>query len=201
MKSLVSVAIFGAFLVLVGCAGSVERVPGGSSGSSGSGGSSGSSGSSGSGDPGDVIEGSCKVHELAGNRACVPNRAKANAPITLRMETEGCVACSGETSLPCEVSVSGSTITLGASVQRCELKRPPDGCAAICQVPQFECTIPALAAGTYRVRLKGEVSNSEAAPRTLLVAEAGQASSCTFPPTGTLPPIEADDYATSCVTA
>ncbi len=193
-----SVLITALVFMAIGCAGAVDRV--GKDGSNG--GSSGSSGSSGGGDPeGDVVPGSCNIEPLDGTRACVPGLAKANAPITIKMETTGCSStCGGTFTEPCEVSVSGDVVTLKASVKRCQLKEPKP-CPAVCEVPQIDCTIPPLAAGSYRVKLVGEIVNSESAPRQLVVAANGDASSCTFPNNGTPPPIVASDYANTCTSA
>jgi hypothetical protein len=140
---------------------------------------------------------SCTTTTIEGRRACVPAIATVGTPITLAIDaSDGCLGCF--TTLACKVSVSGSAITLTMESTTC----PPAGdlaCPAVCQIPATTCTVPALAEGTYDVKVSGE-GRPGVAPRQLVVGSgAAAASSCTLPALGTPPePLDLTPYATSC---
>lgn len=157
-------------------------------------------GDGGGGDGGDADGGApaCTSGVVEGRRACVPGIAKAGAPITLAIDaSDGCLGCF--TTLACKVSVSGAAITLTMESTTC----PPAGdlaCPAVCLIPETTCTLPALAAGTYDVKVTGEGTRPGLAPRTLVVGSAeAAASSCSLPALGTPPvPLDLTKYGTSC---
>lgn len=156
-----------------------------SSGASSSGASSGSSG------------GTCTTAPVEGRRACVPGKARAGTPLTLAVDaSDGCLGCF--TTLTCNVSVKGTEVLLAMESRTC----PPPGdqaCPAVCLVPQTTCTIPALAAGTYDVKVEGEGARAGILPRQLVVDAAADATSCALPPPNTtIEPIDASKYTTVC---
>lgn len=198
MRSLPSLLVSALFAtsLTVACGGATTDASGTSSGGSSGGGSS-SGGSSGGGDGGS----SCTKAPVAGRRACVPTTAAAGTPLTLDIDaSDGCLGCF--TTLACNVQVSGTTITLAMESTTC----PPAGdvaCPAVCLVPQTKCTIPALTAGTYEVKVSGEGQRTGFGPRKLVVGPADQKgqTSCELPPPGTPPePLDLSSLSTSCST-
>jgi hypothetical protein len=116
----------------------------------------------------------------------VPGTARANAPLTLAIEGDGCFGC-GSASRGCDVALDGIRIVLTLKARTCEL--PPDlDCPAACEIPLERCAIPALAPGTYEVHMTG-APPSGGEPRTLVVANEATATSCELPH---LPPEEVD---------
>lgn len=139
----------------------------------------------------------CTTASVIGRRACVPGTAKAGAPLELAIDaSDGCLGCF--TTLACKVSVAGTTITLEMQATTC----PPAGdvaCPAVCLVPQTTCSIPALAEGTYDVKVVGDGERPGLAPRKLVVAASASATTCTLPQPGTPPTtLDTSTYATSC---
>lgn len=172
-----------ALVVAVGCTGGPSDAAGGSSGSSG--------GSS-SGDPPNLSDAgqTCNAGTLQGERVCVPGAAKANAPITVQaVAVGGCVGC-GTTITGCKVEVAGKNITVSIESRSCT---PAGVCNEACAIPQVTCTIPGLAAGSYRLDFGGGGPKG----RQLEVTEDASASSCTLPQT-TDGNISADDFPKSC---
>jgi hypothetical protein len=167
-------------MVVVGCAGGSGGIGAGDGGSSGGGGGDG---------------GACTTIDLPGTRACVPRTAKPNTPLSIEVEGEGCLGC-GTTLLPCTVTRDGSKIVLAIEANQCPL---PEGtpCATICQIPKASCSLPALPSGSYRLEFGSGTRVSTDEPRMLVVADGGQATSCTLPP-GPPAPISATDFPRSC---
>ena len=182
----------------VACGGSTSNVgDGGTSGTSGTSGSSGTSGTSGDTDGG--AGGSCTNATLPGDRACVPGLAQANVPIEIAVDAmDGCLGCF-TTFDPCKVDVSGQNITLSMITRSCS---PPgdQACPAVCALPGTTCKLPALAAGTYTVKVTGDKARTGLPPRELVVTnDAGGSSSCKLPQPGTEPPaLDGKKYGTSC---
>jgi hypothetical protein len=184
--SSVGVAAVLAF-VIVACGGSV-----------GDGASGSDAGTDGGGD-GSEGGGSCTTATLPGDRACVPGIAPAGVPIEIGVDAaDGCLGCF-TTFDPCKVDVSGSEITVSMITRTC----PPPGdqaCPAICALPGTTCKLPALAAGTYTLKVTGDKARSGLPPRELVVANDPAASaSCKLPmPPNDPEPLDGKKYSTSC---
>ncbi|WP_146652007.1 hypothetical protein [Labilithrix luteola] len=138
----------------------------------------------------------CTIGSLPGDRACVPGFGKAGTPITIAAEGEGCLGCFTAFEA-CKVDVAGTNITITMATKTC----PPAGdraCPAICAIPKTTCTLPALAAGEYRVQFSNESKGVRW--RTLVVAADGD-TSCDLTQPG-LPPAELDTtkYSKTCTT-
>lgn len=138
----------------------------------------------------------CTDKTLPGKRACVIGRAKAKAALTLEADADGCLGC-GSSLLPCNVHVSGRTITLGLRVRECPI--PPGVGCPICQLPKSKCEIPPLSAGTYEVVVDGAPVSPPGARRTLVVEDGATDTSCElgFGPTK---PVSAADFPRDCTT-
>lgn len=145
--------------------------------------------SDGSGPDGGAPGPGCVTEILPGDRACVPGTARAGAPITLGLS--GAI-CGGVPNEPCEVTVSGSRITVAMRVRHC----PPADGSPMCVPTVGTCPIPALAAGTYTVEVVGEPRASRP-PRTLVVEAEATATSCTLPK-GAPAPLDGSTYDTTC---
>jgi hypothetical protein len=120
-------------------------------------------------DAGDA--GGCVVEILPGDRACVPEKARAGAQLTIDVAGTGC----GTPNAPCQVTVSGTTVRVAMRILHC----PPGDAAPICVMPRAKCGLPALSAGTYTVEVEGEPTGRS--PRTMVVTDDGTATSCTLP--------------------
>jgi hypothetical protein len=180
-------------VIMAGCAGKNAGVDGTSSSSGGNGTSS----SSGSGIGDESSDGgSCATPEVASSRACVPKRAKANAPLTIEIEGDGCLACGAETGA-CDVAVDGQKVTLTLHSKQCAV--PAGGCSKECRLAKTTCAIPALAQGTYRLELGATVRASTDEVRSLVVEAAGTDASCTLP-VGPPPPIDPTPSQKQCTT-
>src|SRR5512141_3229298 len=84
------------------------------------------------------------VTDLTASRVCVPDGgAAANQPLSLTAET--CDGC-GLSTTGCTTTVSGSTVTVQLSGQRCTTS---GACPALCKLTQTRCDVGALDAGTY----------------------------------------------------
>lgn len=132
---------------------------------------------------------SCVTVLLPGDRACVPGTARAGAPITLALSGD---LCGGLPNEPCEVTVSGSRITVAMRVRHC----PPPDASPVCIPTVGSCQIPALAAGTYTVEVMGEPRTNRP-PRTLVVEAEATATSCSLPQ-GARAPLDGSMYDTTC---
>ena len=165
--------------LLVACSGATTGV--------GKGGDGGASSSSSGGTE-------CTDSPLQGERTCVPGTAKSGAEITVAVDGTGCVACGG-TLLPCQVTVSGTTITITAIERDCATTAP---CAASCGLPQTTCTIPPLASGTYQVVLASGGSSEDSTVRQLVVTDDAADTSCTLP-MGDPPLIVASEFPQACM--
>lgn len=96
-------------------------------------------------------------------------------PLRLQIR-EQCGGCTQQATR-CEAVVNGNNITLRLLGQTCTLG-PGTACPAICSVSAFECAVPALAAGTYRVAAEGGALTD-----MMMVAESTTTTtSCTSPP-------------------
>jgi len=133
--------------------------------------------------------GGCVTETLPGDRACVPGTARAGAPITLALSGD---LCGGLPNQPCEVTVSGSRITVAMRVRHC----PPPDASPVCIQTAGSCSIPALAAGTYTVEVMGEPRASRP-PRTLVVEAEATATSCSLPQWAPAP-LDGSRYDTTC---
>ncbi len=177
------------FLGIVACGGATSSENG--NGSDGGASSSSSGGSSSGGT-------TCTKADVPGRRACVPAIAPPDTQLTLDVDaSDGCLGCF--TTLACKVAVEGSQIVIAMESTTC----PPPGdqaCPAVCQVPQAKCTIPALAAGEYDVKVTGEGDRPGLLPRKLVVSSLGTtAATCSLPTPGTPPPsLDGEKYAKSC---
>jgi hypothetical protein len=188
MKSLAFVGMIALVVIAAGCAGKNAGVGASSSGSGGGGTSSGSSGSGTGDDASDGGSGSCESPEIASSRACVPKRAKANAPLTIEIEGDGCLAC-GATPGTCDVAVDEALKKVLLTLRSRQCAVPAEGCTKECRKAKTTCAIPPLAVGTYRLELGMGVRVSTDEVRTLLVEAAGSDASCTLP-AGEPPPID-----------
>jgi hypothetical protein len=146
----------------------------------------------------DSVAPGCVDQALQGRHACVIGRAKANAPLTLQMDADGCVVC-GATLLPCSVEVSGTTITVGLSERRCPLP-PGVECAADCALPRSKCELPPLPPGAYRVVVQGLPVSSEGPTRTLVVEDGATDTACQLD-FGLRKALAASDFPQACTTA
>jgi hypothetical protein len=106
---------------------------------------------------------------------CAPARIASGMPLRLQIR-EQCGGCIKQATR-CEVAVSGSSIKLRLLGQTCTL--PPDvNCPAICSVSAFDCAVPPLVAGTYRVSAEAGVPDE-----VMMVAESTTTTtSCTAMP-------------------
>lgn len=106
---------------------------------------------------------------------CAPQRIAANQPLRLQLREQ----CGGCTSYAdrCEVQVKGQDVTLRLLGQTCTLA-PDTACPALCRVATFDCAVPALAPGTYRVVADAPGSTTAVMMTTDLAISA---TACTLP--------------------
>lgn len=105
---------------------------------------------------------------------CAPAAIAANQPLRLQIQ-EQCGGCERRADR-CEVQVQGQEIQLRLRGQTCTLP-PNTACPTLCSVNTFDCTVPALAAGTYRVS-----AEAGAAMVVMMTANpALSATACTLP--------------------
>lgn len=126
------------------------------------------------GSPGDrTCQTSSDAQPAAG--FCAPPRVASGMPLRLQIR-EQCGGCTQQATR-CEVVVNANNIKLRLLGQTCTLD-PGTACPAICSVTAFECAVPALAAGTYRVSAEAGVSTD-----VMMVAESTTTTtSCTTTP-------------------
>lgn len=105
---------------------------------------------------------------------CAPQRIAAGQALRLQLR-EQCGGCTRHAQR-CEVAVSGTTVKLKLVGEVCTLP-PTTACPAICSVTAFDCTVPALAAGTYQVSAEG----STAAAVAMIADPAISATACSVP--------------------
>lgn len=105
---------------------------------------------------------------------CAP--ASIAAGQTLRLQVrEQCGGCT-QRATHCEVTLQGQELKLRLLGEFCTL--PPDtACPAICAINTFDCSVPPLVAGTYRVTT--EAGSSMAVMMT--ASTTVSATSCTIP--------------------
>ena len=84
----------------------------------------------------------------AADKFCAPSHVAAGQALKLQI-SEQCGGCT-KSATKCEVMVSGQDIKLQLMGNVCVLP-PGAACPAICSVNTFDCAVPALAAGSYRV--------------------------------------------------
>lgn len=84
----------------------------------------------------------------AASAFCAPTRIAANQPLRLQIR-EQCGGCT-QHATRCEVAVQGTDVKLSLVGEVCTLP-PQYACATICSVSTFDCNVPALMPGTYRV--------------------------------------------------
>lgn len=103
---------------------------------------------------------------------CAPAMIAANQELQLQLR-EQCGGCT-KRAQSCAVTVTGQTVKLKLVGQVCTL--PEDvACPAICSVSTFNCKVPALLPGTYRVSAEGSTM-----PETMMVTdERISATACT----------------------
>ena len=103
---------------------------------------------------------------------CAPATIAAGQALRLQLR-EQCGGCT-QRATRCEVVVQGLELKLRLLGQSCTL--PPDyACAAICAINTFDCSVPPLAAGTYRV-----TAESGTAAAVMMTADPTvSATSCT----------------------
>lgn len=103
---------------------------------------------------------------------CAPASIAAGQALRLQIR-EQCGGCT-QRATRCEAVVQGLELKLRLLGQSCTL--PPDyACAAICAINTFDCNVPPLAAGTYRV-----TAESGTAPAVMMTADPTvSATSCT----------------------
>ena len=82
------------------------------------------------------------------DKFCAPPNIAAGQVLRLQIR-EQCGGCM-QRATHCDVVVQGQEIKLQLLGDTCVLP-PTTACAAICAVNTFDCSVPALAAGTYRV--------------------------------------------------
>ena len=188
MWTLAVVAMVGGVVACSGSTGGVSSSDGGVG--DGGGGTDGGGG----GDPP-----GCTTSAVELQRACVPGTAKANTPLSIKVDADGCFGC-GQTLLPCDVRVQGNQITLALASKTCPQSADgqPVACPGICILPSSTCAIPALAAGTYFLQFADGIRASDAAPRKLVVAEGATATSCDLPPGEQPPTVAASDFPQTC---
>lgn len=85
---------------------------------------------------------------------CAPARVASGMPLRLQIR-EQCGGCTQQATR-CEVVVNANQIKLRLLGQTCTLD-PGTACPAICSVTAFDCAVPALTAGTYRVSAEANV--------------------------------------------
>jgi hypothetical protein len=140
--------------------------------------------------------GSCTTSVLQGDMACVPGTARAGKPIQIDVgSADNCLSCFSSFE-PCSVTVSGSLVQIAMNTKTCT----PSGeiaCPAVCTQIRSQCTIPALAEGTYTVRIEGDKPNGGLVPRTLVVRASASDTSCKLLSTGQTP-APLDGYGTAC---
>ena len=182
-----ALSLFG--LALVACSGATTSVD-----PAGGGGSSSSSGGSDGGSSGDA--GGCGQSLSQPEAFCSLVRAKPGVALKLDVN-ESCGSLGSTTR--CEVEVKGTEIVLSLPTERCDTGPG----AAVCRRGTFACTIPALAAGQYSIRLQGPPAppGSGVPERVLggsLVVEAdGTQTSCDLK-SGRPPPLEASSFDQAC---
>jgi hypothetical protein len=103
---------------------------------------------------------------------CAPAAIAAGQALRLQLR-EQCGGCT-QRATRCEAVVQGQEVKLRLLGQSCTL--PPDyACAAICAISTFDCAVPPLAAGTYRVS-----AESGSAAAVMMTADPTiSATSCT----------------------
>lgn len=105
---------------------------------------------------------------------CAPARIAAGQPLRLQIR-EQCGTCTRRATR-CEVAVEGLNLKLRLLGETCTL---PAGaaCPELCATNLFDCTVPALAANTYRV-----FAEAGAAMVVMMTADpAVSATACTLP--------------------
>jgi hypothetical protein len=108
------------------------------------------------------------------DKFCAPTNAAAGQALRLQIR-EGCGGCTHRAT-KCEVVVSGQDVKLQLLGEVCELP-PNTACPAVCSISTFDCAVPALAAGTYRV-------STPAGPTTvatMVLDTTTAATTCTVP--------------------
>jgi hypothetical protein len=105
---------------------------------------------------------------------CAPTSIAANQALRLQIR-EQCGGCT-QYATHCEVTVSGSALTLSLLGDSCTLD-PASSCAAICKISTLDCNVPALSPGTYRVTTPSGTSMS-----VMMTADPTvSATACTLP--------------------
>jgi len=105
---------------------------------------------------------------------CAPTTIAAGQALRLQIR-EQCGGCT-QRATRCEAVVQGTELKLRLLGQACTL--PPNyACAAICAISTFDCSVPPLAAGTYRVSAEA----SSAAAVMMTADPTVSATACTVP--------------------
>lgn len=103
---------------------------------------------------------------------CAPTSIASGQTLRLQIR-EQCGGCT-QRATRCEVAVQGQEVKLRLLGETCILP-PNSACPAICAISTFDCMVPPLAAGTYRV-------TTEAGSPTVVMMTASttvSATSCT----------------------
>jgi hypothetical protein len=108
---------------------------------------------------------------MAASAFCIPDGgAPAGQALTLRLR-EQCGGC-GRSAQQCDVERSGSILTLALKGETCDMTG--QACDMMCRVSVFDCSLPALEAGSYEVKVAG-------LPSQTMVVATGGTSSCALP--------------------
>jgi hypothetical protein len=115
----------------------------------------------------------CTTTALAVSEVCADGGAlAANTSLTVQVRERCGSGCGKNTMFSCTGVVDGGVITLAPTISECV--DPNTACPAICRISAVDCSIPALAAGTYTL------SGSGFASQQLVVSASATASTCRF---------------------
>lgn len=105
---------------------------------------------------------------------CAPTSIASGQTLRLQVR-EQCGGCT-QRATRCEAAVQGQELKLRLVGESCTLP-PGSACPAICAINTFDCSVPPLAAGTYRV----STENGTSAVVMMTASPTVSATSCTFP--------------------
>lgn len=105
---------------------------------------------------------------------CAPTNIASGQALRLQIR-EQCGGCT-QRSTHCEATLQGQELKLRLLGDSCTLP-PGSACPAICAINTFDCSVPALAAGTYRV----STENGSSAAIMMTASPTTSATACSLP--------------------
>lgn len=114
----------------------------------------------------------CTTSALSVNDLCSDGGAMAaGQSLTIQLREQCGSACGMNTMFTCTASVDGGVVTFAPTISECS--DPMAGCIAVCRISAVDCTVPALAAGTYTLSAPG-------LSKQLVVSADAGATRCAF---------------------